>query len=259
MILLEFVPKDGAVFDAGGVETLVRNGASLDTVKTAVDRCDVLCVACLAVQTAYFRRGRLGYRVPYAGDAPNLHLPWSRPRTTPPTPITRRRAFAEPQLSEDERERLRIAERDRRMALRTARGAVRAGEGGLVPPPVPQPQEFSGAGVVEPEVSRASAADLPSNGVTGDEPAPEQPPDDAAQEDVRDDAATVALGEPVGEATGGRGEDDAVDAGDDRRLDAGTVDRSVVQGRRVVRRLRQRSADRVGEAVPTGEDPERFE
>jgi len=243
VILLEFVPRPDAAIEAeGGVETLIRRGAPLAAVQAAVAACDVLCVACVSVQTAYLRGGRLAYRVPHAGAPPDLSRPWRGERADPasgaPTaPVTPRRRFEEPQVDEAVRERLRLAERDRRLAARAGRAD---GQRGVVPPAVPQPHELGGEGVVEPEVARASATDLPPDGVGRDEPAPEQPAGDTAQEDVGNDPAGVGPREPVGEAASGRGEDDPVDAGQEGRLGAEHVHHGVVGGRRLVRRLPER-------------------
>lgn len=256
IIVLQFdrdSPRPFAKRSGYSVAEVVSRGLPLDMLIEAANKCVVRCANCRARAVAQ-AAGANYYKVAFVrAVAP------APPQDTVDRMKVALAARRPPQLSEDERERLRIAERDRRMALRTARDAVRAGEGGLVPPAVPQPHEFSGARVVEPEVPRACAADLPTDGVGGDEPTPEQPADDAAQEDVRDDAAAMALGEPVGKAAGGRGEDDAVDAEAERALDAARVDARVVGRRRVVRRLRQRDPDGVGEPVPAGEDPERFE
>lgn len=243
VILLEFVPRpDVAIAAEGGVETLIRRGAPLAAVQAAVAACDVLCVACVNVQTAYLRGGRLAYRVPYAGAPPDLSRSWygerGDPTEEPAAPAVRRR-FEAPAIDEAARERLRIAERDRRLAARAGRAE---GQRGVVPPTVPQPHELGGEGVVEPEVARTRATDFPPDSVGRDEPTPKQPTGDAAQEDVGDDPAGVRSREPVGEAASGRGEDDPVDAGQEGRLGAEHVHHGVVGGRRIIRRLPERGA-----------------
>lgn len=111
--------------------------------------------------------------------------------------------------------------------------------GGTVLPPAPQPQEGGGAASVELQVEAPGPADLPPRDDRV-EAVPHEPADGAPQVDVGDDAAAMALGDPVGEAGGGRGHDNAVDAGQERRLERDGGDGGVVGGVRFVRRPRQR-------------------
>lgn len=111
--------------------------------------------------------------------------------------------------------------------------------GGTVLAPAPQPHEGGGAAGVELQVEAAGPADLPACEARV-EAVPQEPTDGAPQVDVGDDAAAVALGDPVGEAGGGRGDDDAIDAGQERRLEGDGGDGGVVSSVRLVRRPRQR-------------------
>lgn len=111
--------------------------------------------------------------------------------------------------------------------------------GGTVLAPAPQPHEGGSAAGVELQVEAAGPADLPAR-EDRIEAVPQEPTDGAPQVDVGDDTAAVALGDPVGEAGGGRGDDDAIDAGQERRLEGDGSDGSVVSGVRLVRRPRQR-------------------
>lgn len=106
-------------------------------------------------------------------------------------------------------------------------------------PPAPQPQEGRGGAGVELQIEAPGPADLPPR-EDGVEAVPQEPTDGAPQVDVGDDAAAVALGDPVGEAGRGRGHDDAVDAGQERRLEGDGGDGGVVGGVRLIRRPRQR-------------------
>lgn len=111
--------------------------------------------------------------------------------------------------------------------------------GGAVLAPAPQPHEGGSTAGVELQIEAASPPDLPAR-EDRVEAVPQEPADGAPQVDVGNDAATVALGDPVGEASRGRGHDDAVDAGQERRLEGDGGDGSVVGGVRLVRRPRQR-------------------
>lgn len=124
-------------------------------------------------------------------------------------------------------------------ALDQQRQSGRQPPSSAVLPPAPQPQESSRAAGVELQVEASGTADLPpcEDGVQA---MPQEPSDGAPQVNVGHDAATMTLGDPVGEAGGGSGNDDPIDAERERRLQGDGGDGGVVGGVRLVRRPRQR-------------------
>jgi hypothetical protein len=106
-------------------------------------------------------------------------------------------------------------------------------------PSAPQPHEGGGTAGVELQVEASGAANLPPC-EDGIEPMPQEPADGAPQVNIGDDPATVALGDPVGEASGGRGHDNTVDPRQEGRLEGGGGNGSVDSGVRFIRRPRQR-------------------